>query len=375
MTRQQPTDEQIEARFLGGKPGRKPMPAAPAVPGTLNMAAVAEDMAAADQMIELRADYDESRDLANQLLGQAQMADSISKFAQTVSISKLAFVRENKLYKALKGKKMPNRSAFSEAAPGGDAEKMPNGSAFSGTWAEYCSLLGKSKDIVDLDIANLQAFGEEALESMSAMGIGYREMRQYRRLPEDQKLALIEVARLGDKESFVELAEEIIAKHAKEKAKAMEDLEAKDRVLAQKNELIDSLHEQVATKFVPREGSAARTGEEQTLLDEINGAALTAQTATRRLFLAADKALYGDTTEAIELAARQAVEYLSQQLVDIATEFNIAVDFESRLKPAWMSDELLAAMEAKNAAAAAAAACKPAAPAKTKLKSVHGAAK
>ena len=183
-------------------------------------------------------------------------------------------------------------------------------------------------------------------------------MRQYRRLPEDQKLALIEVAKAGDKEGFVELAEEIIAKHAKEKAKATEDLEAKDRVLAQKNELIDSLHEQVATKFVPREGSAAQTSADQALLDEINGAALTAQAATRRLFLAVDKALYGDTTEAIELAARQAVEYLSQQLVDIATEFNIAVDFETRLKPAWMDDDMLAAMEAKNAADAAKAAAK-----------------
>lgn len=34
---------------------------------------------------------------------------------------------------------------------------------------------------------------------------------------EDQKQALIEVAKAGDKEGFVELAEEIIAKHAKEK--------------------------------------------------------------------------------------------------------------------------------------------------------------
>ena len=50
---------------------------------------------------------------------------------------------------------------------------------------------------------------------MSRMGIGYREMRQYRKLPEDQKLALVEAAKAGDKESFVDLAEEIIARHAK----------------------------------------------------------------------------------------------------------------------------------------------------------------
>lgn len=334
--------------------GRKQLPDAPVMDITLNPAAVTEDMAAANTLIELQADYSDNRDLANQLLGQVQMADSLSKFTQTISISKLAFVKEHKLYKALKGKKSGNGSQFSDALPMDGTLKSGNGSQFlSGTWDEYCNLLGRSRDIVDRDILNLQSFGEEALESMSAMGIGYRELRQYRKLPEDQKLALIEVARLGDKEGFVELAEEIIAKHAKEKAKATEDLEAKDRVLLQKNELIDSLHEQVASKFIPREGSAARTGAEQALLDEINGAALTAQAATKRLFLAADKAMYGDTTEAIELAARQAVEYLSQQLVDIAAEFNITVDFETRLKPAWMDDTLLAAMEAKNTADAA----------------------
>ncbi len=34
-----------------------------------------------------------------------------------------------------------------------------------------------------MDIANLRTFGEEALESMSRMGIGYRELRQWRKLP------------------------------------------------------------------------------------------------------------------------------------------------------------------------------------------------
>ena len=327
------------------------MPNALTVPVTVNQELLTADNAAADQLIELKAGYGENRDLANQLLGEARIADAIGNFAKTVSISKLAFVRENKLYKALKGKKMPHGAAFSATAPGGDLEKMPHGAAFSGTWAEYCSLLGKSHDQVDRDIANLQAFGEAALESMSAMGIGYRELRQYRRLPEDQKLALIEVAKAGDKEGFVELAEEIIAKHAKEKEAASESLEAKDQVLAKANERINSLEDQVARKFKPAPGSEAKTGQEQTLLDEIHNSTLAAEIATRRLFVAANAALDGTAREAIELAARQAVEYLAQQLVDIATEFNIAVDFEERIKPSWASEEMLAAMEARIAEA------------------------
>lgn len=155
----------------------------------------------------VQAEYNGERDLVNQLLGQAQMADAFGKFSQTVWSSKLAYVKENKLYRALAGK------------------QMPNGLAFSGTWSEFCELLGISDEKANQDIANLQAFGEEALESMSRMGIGYREMRQYRRLPEDQQAALIEVAKSGDKDAFIELAEEVITKHAKEKAELSSKLE------------------------------------------------------------------------------------------------------------------------------------------------------
>ena len=153
------------------------------------------------------ASHTDERDLLNQLLGQAQMAESFSKFSLTVSTSKLAFVKENKLYRALQGK------------------RTADGQQFSGTWDDFCSLLGRSRQQVDEDIANLRCLGEEALESMSRMGIGYRELRQYRRLPEDQQAALIEVAKTGDKESFVELAEEIISKHAAEKAELNKKLE------------------------------------------------------------------------------------------------------------------------------------------------------
>lgn len=191
---------------------------------------------AANVLAAVQAEYGEERDLLNQLLGQAQMAGAFEEFSRTVRTSKLAYVKENKLYRALAGKKTPH-----------GAENL------SGTWEEFCNLLGRSVDQVDRDIANLRAFGEEALESMSRMGIGYRELRQFRKLPADQKTALIEAAKTGDKESFVELAEEVIAKHAKEKEAlskrvqdAEADLEARSRVLEDKNAKIDQLAEEVA---------------------------------------------------------------------------------------------------------------------------------
>lgn len=201
------------------------------------------------EMDVLSAQYNQERDLVNQLLGQAQAADALQKISRTLGISKLAHVKETKAYRALKGM------------------KTPNGSEFSGTWEDFCGLLGMSEDKVNQDIANLSSFGEEALESMSRIGIGYREMRQYRRLPDDERLALIEVAKTGDKEAFADLAETIIAKHAAEKAALTDQLadatanyEGQLKVSQKKEELINT---QQAELEKMRRHIARRTPDEE----------------------------------------------------------------------------------------------------------------
>lgn len=199
----------------------------------------------------------DERDLLNQLLGQAQMAGAFEDFSRTVRTSKLAFVKENKLYRNLKGSKSPH-----------GAEKM------SGTWEEFCSLLGRSVDQVDRDIANLRTFGEEALESMSRMGIGYRELRQFRRLPDDQKNALIEVAKDGDKTALLELAEEMIARHTKEKEELKTDLEISRQMLAEKKSEIEVLKDQtdeLKTKLTRRATTETPDEEGQALETEATG--------------------------------------------------------------------------------------------------------
>ena len=178
---------------------------------------------------------DDDRDILYQLLGGAQTARAFEEFSRTARVSKLAFVKENKLYRALKGAKNPFGAEI-----------------LNGTWEEFCALLDRSVDQVDRDISNLRAFGEEALESMSRMGIGYRELRQFRRLPDDQKSALIEVAKAGDKDSLLELAEGMFSKLAREKeeaARQVEDLKgeciATRELLAERNKERDELRERL----------------------------------------------------------------------------------------------------------------------------------
>ena len=198
----------------------------------------------------------DERDLLNQLLGQAQMADAFAQFSKTVLTSKMAFVKENKLYQSLKGK------------------KGQDGLEFSGTWAEFCNLLGYTPEHANESINNLQTFGEEALESMSRMGIGYRELRQFRRLPEDQKSALIEVAKEGDKTALLELAEEMIAKHAREKEELKTDLEISRQMLAEKKEELGTMRnekEELKSRLVRRTTTETPDEEGVALETEVTG--------------------------------------------------------------------------------------------------------
>ncbi|MBD9395750.1 hypothetical protein [Acidovorax sp. ACV01] len=336
----------IQGALEKAKPGRKATVAAVPVDANLDQNALTMASVAADQMALVQASYSHGRDLVNQLLGQAQAFQAAGNLLQTFGVSKLAIVKENKLYQQLSGM------------------KTPNGLELKGTWTEFCQLLGMSDEKANQDIANLNAFGEEALEQMQRIGIGYRELRQYRKLPEDQRAALIEVAKKGDKESFVELAEEIISKHAKEKEtlaaqveEAAASLEAKDKVLKAKSQRLNELEEEKSrkTKFVPRPGSVARNQAEATLLKEVFTQSVRINSRMRALFEGADAALGegADASEAVQQAVRSSVQYLAQQFADMAREFAITIDLDERVDAPWTAEDeaALATLEARNEAA------------------------
>ncbi|POF99419.1 hypothetical protein BGP82_29070 [Pseudomonas putida] len=296
----------------------------------INPHAFQEDASALAALGDIAQGMQEERDLVNQLLGQVQMADAFSKFSLTVSTSKLAFVKENKLYRGLQGK----RSA--------------DGQQFSGTWDDFCSLLGRSRQQVDEDIANLRALGEEALDSMSRMGIGYRELRQYRKLPEDQKTALLEAAKSGDKDAFVELAEELIAKSAKDKEALAQqldnvnaDYEAQSQVLADTSgKLQDTKLELEKTRRLV----AARTADEKVIAirEEATKLATEAEAAVVCKLRPAVEALVAHADE--DGADHRAViagllAQVERAVSSIRVEYGIPATPDSDATPAWMRED------------------------------------
>ncbi|MEO6917632.1 MAG: hypothetical protein ABI171_01045 [Collimonas sp.] len=186
----------------------------------MNEVALNNADASGQELTQIQNSYAEERDLMNQILGQVQMARAISKFADVVSLGKLAHIKETKMYRAIAGKKGLD-------AEGGEIADV-------GTWEGFCRIIGSTKSKIDEDLLNLRIFGEEALGNLNRIGAGYRELRQLRKLPDDDKTALIEMAKSGDKESLVELLEDVVTKHAKEKTaltSKVKELEAEYKAL------------------------------------------------------------------------------------------------------------------------------------------------
>jgi hypothetical protein len=160
--------------------------------------------------------------------GAVQALRAVSVFTNASGLLKLAEIKKTKAYKSLKG------------------VKTPNGTEIDGTWEGYCRHgLGVSPDKIDADLASVALFGHEVHETMQGAGIGYRELRQLRKLPDDERTALIEAAKDGDKDSLLDLAEALIEKHAKEKERAAKEKDALEGELAARDERIAKQRERI----------------------------------------------------------------------------------------------------------------------------------
>ena len=273
---------------------------------------------AANLMAVVQTSYDDERDLANQLLGQIQMANAFGKWTTVVYLSKLEQVRKNKLYRALPAKNVTDNNGNEIA------------DCRLNTWDGYCRALGLSANKVEEDLKNLEAFGQDAIENMGRLGIGYREMRQFRKLPQDQRTALIEAAKSDDKESFLELAEDLIAKHAKEKeslqtdlARAKEAAADKDCVIEQKNKKIGELVEQMNRQAALTDAERA-TEQERALNDaviETLGGLVVLNQRIAEIRNTGEKTPHG-----LYIACQGALNRVIEEVIAVSNDWGIAID-------------------------------------------------
>ncbi|WP_121773843.1 hypothetical protein [Acinetobacter bereziniae] len=270
-------------------------------------------------------------------LGAIKATNFIKKLVTVTEIKLLADVKQSKQYKGLK-------------------VVDDNGKVVTvTTWAEFCQQLGMSCEKVDQDLLNLSTFGEDFLETSQRMGLGYRDLRKLRKLDEADRAVIIngESVKAEDRESLIDLIEEMSAKHAKEKGelnKKVEDLtadiEAKNLVIKSKSENNDKLlHENTKLNSPIEIAKRAETLPQQVslkALETVNTACHLMHNNTIR-FVNEINSVYDalnehnifDVQENITLSIIAAF----QQIAQTASDLCIQIDFEEMVNPVWLSSQ------------------------------------
>jgi hypothetical protein len=139
-------------------------------------------------------------------LGQVRAFDFLSKLVTVSNLRTLQNIKESKSYKGLTYRDEDNKLVTVSS------------------WDEFCQhKLQISRKTIDNNLLNFNEFGEEFFEASQRIGLGTRELRKLRQLPEEDQTLIIESEAIdsGDKEAVKELIEDLTDKHAKEK-KALE---------------------------------------------------------------------------------------------------------------------------------------------------------
>lgn len=182
-----------------------------------------------------------TQDLAEayEVMGTLKAFNFVQKLLTVGSLKKLQEIKETKKYKGLN-------------------VVDDNGNLLTvGNFADFCKACGLSDKKVYEDLQNLNAFGDEFMETSQRLGLGYREMRKLRQLPEEARAEIVDAdySDTTDKEELIEKIEDLTAQHAKEKEalqaqlkRKSDDYEAQAKVLATKNERINHLDLELAKK-------------------------------------------------------------------------------------------------------------------------------
>ena len=261
---------------------------------------------------------------------------AISFFKKLLTVSEIKFLSEIKETKQYKGLKVIDG----------------NGSLLTvSSWAEFCDHLGKSHQHIDEEIRNLGVFGEDFLETSQRMSLGYRDLRKLRKLDSTDREVIIngEAVKTEDRESLIDLIEEMSAKHANEKTtlnKKVTDLEAdvaaKDQVLKSKNEKMDKMDHELSKLKSPPQIKKRAESEPQLLaqkaLEDMHVSSMTMLNATTR-FVNDANSILEVTSENMLFHAQELITQnlvsIFQQIAETAAELNVQVDFEEMVTPVW----------------------------------------
>ena len=169
---------------------------------------------------------------AHELIGMIKAFDFTQKLVTVTTLKAINEIKQSKQYKGL------------------DIYNPQGKLVTVTTFRDFCEALGFSVEKIDQDLLNLNTLGESFLETSQRLGLGYRDLRKLRKLPEDARAEIVdaEFSETADKEEWLEKIEELTAKHAQEKQilegqlkQSQANYEAQSKVLKNKNDRINQL--------------------------------------------------------------------------------------------------------------------------------------
>lgn len=213
---------------------------------------------------------------------------------------------------------------------------------------DLCEAVGVSHSKVCEDIQNLGIFSEEFLTAAPRLGLGNRQLRELRALPEDARQIIIdsEAVKTNDPEALKDLLEEVAAKNAKltEDLKGKDgDLAARDKVLAAKNKALDDAQTQLAKlKNLDVDAQEALAAQKQSdALVEVADKAGLALEGMAQFFATLNAALeLPDLAAPVRDHLEGAANAVAVSLADMfGNRLDWRVDFAGLVYPEWMEQQ------------------------------------
>ncbi len=187
----------------------------------------------------------------HEMIGQVKTARLFQKFADVSSLVWLKQVKDSKVYR-----------------------DVPNVE----TWDNFCEIVGLSRQHIDEQLRNINAFGEEFMLTCQQFSVGYRDLRKLRQLTHDGVLVIdAEAVEIGGerilldsdhREDLQAAIETIIEEQAKTKAEVVAQKKAFDRVQTATHKEVQKLQQQV-DKLEGRAAVKGMTGEEDGYLNKV----------------------------------------------------------------------------------------------------------
>ena len=176
---------------------------------------------------------------AHRLAGRAEAFNVIAEFANISSLVTLKRIKESKIYKEI---------------------------PYIKTWEEYCKYIGFSRQKIDLDIDNLNTFGESFIANVSNFGIGYRELRQLKKQVKSGNLEVKdaeviidgEVIPLDDKDELRDALDTLLKSKYKEIEELKDEIKNKESIIEDKEHDIKRLQASNNTFFFKEKEQAER---------------------------------------------------------------------------------------------------------------------